>query len=317
MRDGLESLIDLLSDGESRTGVALAERLGITRAAVWKRIEALRELGLEVRADGAGYRLARPFTPLDAERIRSQLHHPDLPIEVRFLVDSSNDQLALARQPEHRAQALLAEAQSAGRGRRGRGWRSPPGTGIYLSLAWRFESGLTGLAALSLVAGLAAAHTLRAHGAEAVGLKWPNDLWADGRKLGGCLIDISGSAEGPCEAIIGLGINVDLPDSDAIDQPWTDLTRLGLTTDRNRLASELINALGDYAERLDRDGFAEFLAQWPDIDALAGKAVRIIQARGPELLGTAAGIDEQGRLALDTADGRQWISQGEVSVRSA
>jgi BirA family transcriptional regulator, biotin operon repressor / biotin---[acetyl-CoA-carboxylase] ligase len=315
MSDGLEPLLNLLADGQRHTGVRLADTLGLTRAAVWKRIEGLRELGLGVEADARGYRLSRPFHALQADRIRARLDDPGLPLEVRFLVDSSNSELARTRQADAPAQALLAEAQSAGRGRRGRRWRSPPGSGIYLSLAWRFESGLTGLAALSLVAGLAAAETLRAHGAATVGLKWPNDLWADDHKLGGCLIDINGTAEGPCEAIIGLGLNVDLPQANGIDQAWTDLARLGVQADRNQLAADLINRLSAHARRLDHQGFAGFLADWPDYDLLAGRTITVQPARGPALAGTAGGIDPQGRLALDHPAGRQWISQGEVSVR--
>lgn len=315
MSDGLESLLNLLADGQSHTGVRLAEALGLTRAAVWKRIENLRELGLDVAADSRGYRLKSPFIALAADQIRAGLTDPGLPVEVRFLVDSSNSELARTRHPEAPAQVLLAEAQSAGRGRRGRSWRSPPGSGIYLSLAWRFESGLTGLSALSLVAGMAAVQTLRAHGASSVGLKWPNDLWAGEHKLGGCLIDISGSAEGPCEAIIGLGLNVDLAHADGIDQPWTDLARLGVSTDRNRLAADLINALCDHAARLDRHGFAVFMDDWPTFDLLAGREIEVSSTRGESFSGTAAGIDQQGRLALNTRQGRQWIAQGEISVR--
>lgn len=315
MSDGFEPLLNLLADGQTHTGVRLAETLGLTRAAVWKRIEGLRELGLGIQADGRGYRLSRPFHPLDAEDIRARLSDTSLPVELRFLVDSSNSELARTRHGKAPAQVLLAESQSAGRGRRGRSWRSPPGSGIYLSLAWRFESGLTGLSALSLVAGMAAAKTLRVHGASSVGLKWPNDLWAANQKLGGCLIDISGSAEGPCEAIIGLGINVDLPQAEGIDQPWTDLARLGVGTNRNHLAADLINSLSDHAERLDRHGFAAFIDDWPDYDLLAGREITVTAARGEPLNGTASGVDQQGRLGLDSDQGRQWIAQGEISVR--
>lgn len=315
MRDGLEALLDRLADGERHTGVQLAEALGVTRAAVWKRIEALRELGLAIESGPRGYRLERPFRPLDEAAVRSALDEPELALEIRFLVDSSNTQLALSRRNDQRAQVLLAEAQSAGRGRRGRAWRSPPGSGIYLSLAWRFESGLTGLAALSLVAGLAAASVLRELGAAGVGLKWPNDLWAGEAKLGGILIDISGTAEGPCEAIIGLGLNVDLPAVDGIDQAWTDLTRLGLYVDRNALAAALINRLSIFCERLDRLGFGDFAALWRQFDLLQGRHVRVESARGVVTEGRADGVDQQGRLALVNNAEHCWISQGEVSVR--
>ncbi|MEE4329565.1 MAG: biotin--[acetyl-CoA-carboxylase] ligase, partial [Wenzhouxiangella sp.] len=239
MNDGLERLLRILSDGQPISGTTLAERLGVSRTAVWKRVGALRELGLDLPArSGGGYRLARPIDWLDADRIRSSSSRQDFDIELAFLVESTNASLA-RRGPFSRPGVLLAEGQTRGRGRRGRGWVSPPGGGLYLSLGYRFESGLTGLAALSLVAGSAAATVLRRAGVPAK-LKWPNDIVVDDRKLGGCLIELGGSAEGPCEAVIGLGINLCIGDAPVIDQAWTDLTRLGHDFDRSALAGQLI-----------------------------------------------------------------------------
>ncbi|MFU8831200.1 MAG: biotin--[acetyl-CoA-carboxylase] ligase [Wenzhouxiangella sp.] len=316
MTDALETLLRHLADGDRHSGAELSEHLGITRAATWKRIEALRALGLEIDGSAGGYRLTRPVDWLEQARIRQSLAESDTALDVLFLVDSTNAHLAARPAGSPFPAVVLAEGQRAGRGRRGRGWLSPPGRGIYLSMAWRFQSGLTGLAALSLVTGIAAAEALRAIGFTAARLKWPNDLLADGRKLGGCLVEISGSAEGPCEAIIGLGINVDLGDIDAIDQPWTDLYRLGFEIDRNELAAALINSLSEHASRFDRHGFAEFLPRWRELDALAGRRIRVQQAGSRRLEGLADGIDAQGRLQLVGEAGRQWISSGEISVRA-
>lgn len=318
MHDGLETLLELLADGRCRSGPALAETLGISRAAVWKRIEQLRSLGLNLEArPGGGYQLDKPLALLDSQRIARRLKRPDIPVECRFLVDSTNTRLAEENASQSGPRVLLAETQSAGRGRRGRGWQSPPGSGIYLSLAWRFQSGLTGLSALSLVTGIAAANALKDAGIKTIGLKWPNDLVVEGRKLGGCLIDISGSAEGPCDAILGLGVNVDLGAQAAIDQPWTDLESLGHSVNRSDLAADLIGSLATAAEQFDRTGFANFARDWSTLDALAGQAVNVEHQRGDRLAGRAAGVDLQGRLLVDTDRGQVALGSGEISVRAA
>ncbi len=315
MQDGLETLFDRLADGRCHSGPALAGALGISRAAVWKRIEQLRALGLNLEARaGGGYQLDKPLIRLDSQRIARRLQRPDIPVECRFLVDSTNTRLTEEDTPGPRV--LLAETQSAGRGRRGRGWQSPPGSGIYLSLAWRFQSGLTGLSALSLVTGIAAAKPLKRAGVEAIGLKWPNDLVVRGHKLGGCLIDISGSAEGPCDVIIGLGINVDLGGQTEIDQPWTDLARLGVSVNRNDLAADLIASLANAAEQFDQTGFSDFGGDWSALDALAGQTVHIEHQQGDKLSGRSAGVDLQGRLLIDTDSGRVALGSGEIRVRA-
>jgi BirA family biotin operon repressor/biotin-[acetyl-CoA-carboxylase] ligase len=316
MNDGLETLLKALSDGRRSSGTSLAERLAISRAAVWKRIEALRDLGVDVPAQrGGGYRLTRPIDWLDGEWIRRSLRHRDIDVEIRFLVESTNARLA-DQAATTRPRVLIAEGQTGGRGRRGRGWVSPPGGGVYLSLGYGFESGLTGLAALSLVAGAAGATALRGFGVPAE-LKWPNDLVVEDRKLGGCLIELGGSADGPCRAVLGLGINVWLGESPAIDQPWTDLVRLGFTIDRNALAVSLIDELIDAVEQLERDGFGAFASRWPALDALAGRRIVVHEADGRRRRGQADGIDGQGRLRLIENGQLKRITGGEVSVRRA
>jgi len=317
MNDGLETLLDRLADGKSHSGPALAEHLGISRAAVWKRIEQLRALGLKLEARPGGYQLSKPLTRLDSQQIANRLDRPDITVECRFLVDSTNARLAEDSHHQQGPRVLLAEAQSAGRGRRGREWRSPPGSGIYLSLTWRFQSGLTGLSALSLVTGIAAARVLREFGVGSIGLKWPNDLVVAGCKLGGCLIDISGSAEGPCDAIIGLGINVDLGEQVEIDQPWTDLSRLGVSVDRSDLSADLVRSLVSAVEQFDQTGFSAFAGEWSELDALAGHPVSVHHQHVNQLTGQAAGVDQQGRLLVDTDQGRIALGSGEISVRAA
>lgn len=301
-----------LNDGR-RQGTDLAQALGISRAAVWKHIETLRTLGMDIEADGKGYRLARTIEWLDGLIIRAGLVKTDLVPQVLFLTESTN---ACVKPENGLPQVILAEGQRAGRGRRGRGWVSPPGSGIYLSLGWRFEYGLTALAPLGLVAGIAAGHALKRLGVDSIGLKWPNDLIAGGRKLGGCLIDINGTTDGPCDAVFGIGINVDLGTTMGIDQPWTDLHRLGARISRNELAIELINSLIDHIEIFQRQGFEALMTKWHEMDELAGRTVRVVRPAEAPLEGQADGIDEQGRLRLLGEDGPVLVSSGEVSVRA-
>ena len=316
MDTDLKALLDSLADGQRHSGRELAERFGISRAAIWKRIERLRALGLAVEAvSGGGYRVNPVEDWLDADAIRSRLVEP-LPIQVEFAVGSTNDCLADQTSKLSWPRVLLAETQTAGRGRRGRQWQSPPGAGLYLSLGWVFESGLAGLSGLSLAAGLAAAETLRQAGLSQVQLKWPNDLVVDGKKLGGLLVEISGSADGPCRAIIGLGLNVRLASDTAIDQPWTDLRRQGLTLDRNTLAGELIPALIHRCRMLDQQGFEPMLADWQAVDALLGRSVQVSAGTSTAQRGICRGIDAQGRLGLESSEGMIWLSGGEVSVRA-
>ncbi len=311
-----QAVLERLSDGRRHSGAGLAESLGITRAAVWKQIEALRGLGLNISgAAGGGYQLDGPLRFLDAGRIRSAMPDCAPVLETRFVVDSTNRELADLRAAGSDCQVLIAEGQRAGRGRRGRSWLSPPGRGIYCSVAWSFESGLTGLGALSLVTGLSAADCLAEAGLDSVRVKWPNDLVVDGAKLGGCLVEIGGSAEGPCRAIVGLGINVAIGPVDSLGQPVTDLQAQGLSVDRDRLAGALIQTLSRDLARLDADGFGSFSERWRARDALAGRAV-IIHSMSDPVHGRADGVDATGRLWLDTGSERMTVSAGEVSVRA-
>jgi len=315
MKAGLYKLYARLADGQLHNGAALAQELGITRAAVWKRMQALRDIGLEISGTaGDGYRLAHPVDLLDADTVRAQLTVAGIDVEVAGAVDSTNARLVSSG--ARHGQALVAEAQTAGRGRRGRGWQSPPGCGLYLSLAWHFESGLAGLAPLSLVVGLTVAETLGRTEPARVKVKWPNDLFIDDAKLGGCLVELGGAAEGPCRAIIGVGINLfRTPAMADIDQAWTALEDHGVVSERNALAAALIEVLADALARFDRDGFDPFLARWPQFDAVLDRPVRIVRGDGSEIAGVARGIDRQGQLKLEMAGKTRAVASGEVSLR--
>lgn len=305
------------------SGEELAREAGITRAAVWKRVQALREAGVEIKASpGRGYALVRPLELLDAERLRAALSPAARAqlsaLTVLFDTDSTNAVALREPAPARGCAVWLAERQRAGRGRRGRAWSSPLAAHVYLSVSRRFEGGIAALQGLSLAVGVAACEALRALGFSDVALKWPNDLLAGGRKLGGILVEVGGEAAGPIRAVVGLGVNVQMPAAAAreIDQAWTDLASLGeAPPSRQAVAAALLDALLPALARFESEGLAPFLARWPALDALAGRAVRV-DCGGEVHEGTALGVSEDGALRLAVRDGERRFHAGEASLRA-
>lgn len=316
--DDRDLLLRLGAGGLS--GDALAREAGITRAAVWKRIRALRAAGVEIEArPGRGYALARTPDLLDAQALRAALPAAVAAslasLEVAWSLDSTNSELLRRPPPATGVAVLLAERQTAGRGRLGRAWASPLGAQVCLSLRRGFAGGLARLGGLSLVAGVAVAEALRGCGHAEVGLKWPNDLVADGRKLGGLLVEGGGEHGGPVHAVVGIGINVDLGPADGIDQPWTDLARLGgRVPSRNAVAIAVLDALLPALELFDEEGLAPFLDRYAALDVLAGHPVRVLDSRG-DFEGQALGLAADGALRVATSAGERRVHAGEVSVR--
>lgn len=316
----LQTLIELLADGRFRSGEEIGERLGVSRAAVWKRLQQLQPLGLEVHAvRGRGYRLARPVDLLRAERILERLQADTRGlcpgIDIPFSVDSTSAWLQRRGQSSPKGQACVAEYQTAGRGRRGRHWVSPFGSNIYLSLLWRFE-GTGQTAGLSLAVAVAVTEALERLGARHLTLKWPNDVLFEGRKLAGILIEVTGEATGGCQVIIGIGVNVGMPaaESEAIDQPWADLTETGASPERNRVAGSLLDALIRTLARFEREGLDRFLGAWRSRDCMYGQPVSVQFAEG-SLQGVGRGVDQFGQFLVEHAGGTERLNYGEVSLR--
>ena len=238
-------------------------------------------------------------------------------LNIEASLDSTNSTLQRLPVAEQHAAAILAEHQSTGRGRRGRQWHSPYGRNLYLSLGWRFENSLSELGCLPLVVALSAARALTRAGLEGHRVKWPNDLTLDGQKLCGCLVEVQGDAQGPCHAVLGVGINVHMPAAEAvseIDQPWTDIHSHLPACSRNGLAvlllEEMIQQLSLFAEQ----GFAPFRAHWQQMDVLNGRTVDVYSGSNV-LKGKASGIDDRGALLLDTGIEVLKLHSGEVSLR--
>jgi BirA family biotin operon repressor/biotin-[acetyl-CoA-carboxylase] ligase len=320
------ALLAALSADHAVSGVELARRLGVSRAAIGKQIEQLRQLGAPIEAAaGSGYRLAWPIELLDAGRIRAALDAATRKraqaLAVHWQIDSTNTQLQRRAAPGAAAiEICLAETQSAGRGRRGRTWQSPLGGNLYFSLLRRFAGGMAALSGLSLVAGIAVVDALGDCGVAGVGLKWPNDVLVDGRKLAGVLVELGGEFLGPCHAVIGVGINLRLPAAARarIDQPAIDVASLsgGEVPSRNRLAARLIARLLAALDRFECEGFAAFAGAYARYDMLYGRKVRVLAA-GTVREGIAAGVDKRGALVVRHDNALVHYDSAEVSVRTA
>jgi BirA family transcriptional regulator, biotin operon repressor / biotin---[acetyl-CoA-carboxylase] ligase len=313
-------LLRTLADGGWHSGEALARDAGITRAGLSKRLQKLMQWGLEIETQpGRGCHLTQALELLDADLIRGALP-PSLQgrLNLRVLAgtDSTNTQL-MATSAADDPQALLAEHQSAGRGRHGRSWHSPFGTNLYLSLAWSFAQWPSTLTALPLATGVATAEALAELKLADLRLKWPNDLWIGGHKLGGILIEQRGESGGACRVVIGLGLNVAMRSATTahIGQPWTSLAeQLGSAPSRNALAARILSHWVAMLERFATAGFAPFEAGFRALDLLRNRAVTLALPTG-ELSGIARGVDESGALLVDAGDTRQRILSGEVSLR--
>lgn len=320
------TLVPMLADGEFHSGQDLAAALGVSRTAIWKQLNRLAELGLELESvRGRGYRIPGGIELLEEAQIDAHLTAGarSLLREMLLLesVDSTNAE-ALRRIAAGAGAGLVccAEIQTAGRGRRGRTWVSPYARNIYLSLVWEYQEGAAALEGLSLAVGVAVVRALTQLGAASLQLKWPNDLLAGGAKLGGILLEMAGDASGRCQVVLGVGLNVAMPRAAAagIDQAWTDLAAVAgaAPPGRNALVASLLNELLPLAAGFADSGFAPWREPWQALDAYAGKPV-ILHSGEQRLAGIARGVDERGALQLETSAGTRAIYGGEISLRAA
>lgn len=318
-------VIGLLSDGGFHSGTNMGEKLGVSRAAINKAIKSLSDAGIDIhRVSGRGYRLAEPMWPLQKHSILQHLAGSTREFEDRLHVFDTIDSTSgfLISQPvaEHKQGVVcIAEYQSGGRGRRGRSWVSTPYSNIMMSMSWRYDQGPAFVGGLSLAAGVAVIKALRHFGVSDVGLKWPNDILWNGRKLAGLLLDVQGEANGPSRVVVGLGVNVLIGEKDAptIDQPWTDLrTILDEVVDRNRLTAIIVSELEKMFLAFETSGLSTFLPFWQETHVYHGKTVRLL--RGNEVLeGVVEGVETSGAIILRDAAGRvSAYHSGEVSLRA-
>jgi BirA family biotin operon repressor/biotin-[acetyl-CoA-carboxylase] ligase len=315
-------LITRLNDGKIHSGQSLATEFGVSRTAIWKIIQRALKEGFNIRTvRGHGYQLASPVDFLDQEiivkNVESVSSRP-LALSVVDEIDSTNAEvMRLLARGECVTPVVTAETQTAGRGRRGQPWCSPAGENIYLSMGLSLSGGFSAVDGLSLVLGVAVADALEYFGAAPVGLKWPNDIFIDGAKVGGILVELQGELQdGVVHAIVGLGLNVHMTAAPAIEQAWTSLAlaRPQLTWSRNALVSTLITSIADASDKFQSVGFAGFRSSWQSRDVFFS---RHIMARDGELQGVGQGIDHSGNYVLRTIEGDVAVRSGEISLRFA
>lgn len=308
-------LIALLADGSFHSGEHLGEALGMSRAAINKHIQTIREWGLDVfTVPGKGYSLPAPIQLLDDERITRLLDEQR--ITVLPVVDSTNQYLLDRIAELQSGDACVAEYQQAGRGRRGRRWVSPFGANLYLSMFWRLEQGPAAAIGLSLVIGIVMAETLQRLGAENVRVKWPNDLYLNDRKLAGILVELTGKTGDAAQLVIGAGINLAMRDTHTIDQGWINLQEAGIDIDRNELTATLLNELRRTLPQFEQQGLAPFIARWRQLDNFIDRPVKLLIGE-QQIFGIARGIDQQGALLLEQDGVITPFIGGEISLRSA
>ena len=328
------TLLRELSAEHFTSGAALAAKYGVSRSAISEALKDASALGVQIFSlTRRGYRLAEPLQLLDIDVIRQRMGTIQRRLDLRIVdvIDSTNT--ALLNQGNSGVAAgstttvpsgtcLAAELQTAGRGRRGRAWQSALGASLTFSLLWRFESGAASLGGLSLAVGLAVANALRALGIDAE-LKWPNDIVVDDQKLGGILIETQGDMLGPTVAVIGIGLNVRLPESIrlAIDQPVTDIATVSADAavtspalNRNTLLPAILIQLVAVLDQFQRGGFSSLRDQWRALHSHQGCRVNV-QGAAESFVARVIDVSEDGALIVERDGARLALTAAEISIR--
>ena len=317
-------ILRLLIDGKFHSGETIAQQLKVSRATVWNALQDAEKLGIEIfSVRGRGYKLPHPVTLLDEQTILSAMGPQSslLKLEIHDHLESTNTYLMkkLSAGQAH-ANCVATNLQTNGRGRRGRTWQAGLGASLTFSLLWRFQCGAAGLSGLSLAVGIALIRALHHFGVTQAQLKWPNDVLIGREKLAGILIELQGDMEGPSVAVIGVGINLNLPASikQQIDQPATDLASVTQSPiNPNLLLGELLKHLTDVLSTFEQRGFANVRDEWTSYHAYHQQAVRMLHPDGSETTGIVVNVAEDGNLLVNTAAGEQRFSSGEISLRAS
>lgn len=311
-----QALLAVLADGAFHSGEQIGAELGISRAAISQQIKSLRLLGLEIFSiTGKGYRLNTPLQLLNRESIQQHLN--DLPVHTCAVIDSTNQYMMAQLDRWQKGECLLAETQTAGRGRRGRQWHSPFGSQFIMSMYWRLDDGPSAAMGLSLAIGVAVIQALESVGYRDLSLKWPNDIYMARRKLAGILVEMSAAVGGICHLVIGVGVNLNLPDAviAQLDQPCAHLAEQPVVVDRNQLSATIIRALRNALALFEKQGLTAFLMDWNRLDIFMQQPVQVLL--GSQVIhGIYCGIDGQGNMLLQDLEGMHKFVGGEISLRA-
>lgn len=311
----LSRLVNLLSDGHFHSGESMAQHLGLSRTAVWKYVQELRSMGVDVfSVSGKGYKLPEGIELLSESHICEQLTkaYPNLYALQVYQSIASTNQALQAIPLSKKFHFCLSEYQSMGRGRQGKSWHSPFARNIYLSVKTRFSKSAKELSGLSVAVGVMIASLLESIGVSSVGLKWPNDLKIGKAKLGGILVELTRPQDS--EVVIGIGINWSMPSLSDVGQDWCNLSPMLPQINRNQMVVNLCSALISGLRQFDDEGLTPFLTQWPRYDCLLQKQVNVI--RGQRVTaGMAKGIDKTGAILIEVDGTVQPFYGGEISLR--
>lgn len=320
-----QRLLQYLADGKFHSGEELGRELGISRAAIWKASQYIRDLGLPLESiTGRGYRIHEGVELLDHDRIMNELS-AEQKTQLNELVimdtevSSTNDYLLNhIEQFNHQTIAVLAEQQTKGRGRRGKAWLSPFGRNVYLSLLVPFEKDPAQMLGLSPAVAITLCKTLHEYGVFGASVKWPNDILYNYKKLAGILIEMQATSHDFSQVVIGIGLNLELPHNfqKDLDEHVIDIrTIMECKPERNKLIGKLIHNLLKMIETFQVSGLKTFLPEWNKLDSFHNKPVRLIHSSS-EWQGINQGITESGEMMLKLEDGqtRRFVC-GEVSLR--
>jgi BirA family biotin operon repressor/biotin-[acetyl-CoA-carboxylase] ligase len=318
-----DRILTLLRRASVVSGEALSSTLGISRAAVWKHVEALRAEGYRIESHRArGYVLAGAPDRLIPAEIERHLTTERFGrrLECFETIDSTNVYAArLAREDAPEGTLVLAERQTRGRGRLGRSWVSPARVNLYASFVLRPRLAPADAPQLALAAAVAVARALAPLAAAAipVAIKWPNDCLLDGRKVAGILTEMDAEVDRIRSVVLGIGVNLNAPvrafPPELRETATSVLLAAGARVDRPRFAAALCATLEAVYDRVVRDGFAAIASEWESYSCLTGREVTV-DCSGRRSTGMVRGIDPVGRLVLDGANGEERIVAGDVSI---
>lgn len=317
LKNKLLKLVKILNDGQYHDGNSMGAALQLTRSAVWKSIKKLQNYGIKIDSiKGKGYRLQEPLLLLDQREIKNHIAQ-NVELTVFETIDSTNQYLKQFKHHKN-TKICIAEQQTAGKGRFSREWYSPFGKNIYLSCLYPFQKDVSELAGLSLLTSLAIIKILQDMGInEHLFVKWSNDIIYNSKKLAGNLIEVQAETHATCQAIIGIGLNVNMlhdPENN-VSQHWTSVHKiLNKYVDRNDLCIRLINHLMTYLKIFETNGFEIFMDEWNKVDYLKNKCISL-NIFNEKISGKVLGINAQGYLLLQLSDGSVRVcSSGEASL---
>jgi BirA family transcriptional regulator, biotin operon repressor / biotin---[acetyl-CoA-carboxylase] ligase len=313
-------ILNLLADGQFHSGEALAQRFKVTRATIWNAVKHAESLGVTIfSVRGRGYKMPQAIDLLDEKLVLAAIGEQRAWFNLQILdeVASTNTYLMQQKGIAH-ATCVAAHMQTHGKGRRGRTWVSQLGASLTFSLLWRFQCGAAALSGLSLAVGVALIRAFNSLGVDSVQLKWPNDVLVDSKKLAGILIELQGDLEGPSAAVIGIGINLNLPKNvlQSIDQPAIDLANVSANKiDQSMLLGVILKHLAEVLSSFESHGFIGLQNEWISYHAYQNRQVKMLLPNGTEVIGTVKNVADDGILLVETPLGLQRFSAGEISLR--